>query len=369
MRIAVFSDTANPQKNGVAQSIERQVRILRERGHTAYVVSSSEFEVDAQIHDRSVFSTRDPRYALRLPIRPKEHFRRLPEFDVAHLHTPFTYGVLGLMEARRRQLPCIYTHHTEFDHYLPYIPLASNALGRAIYRRVYRLFLSRVQAVICPSYTALRQVERLAYAQRQRSIHVVQTPVFGMSADDNPLSRDRTFDICCVGRLSVEKNIFLMAEVLQRVLEQRPQTKIAIVGEGKDRKSFERVFRDSERARISFMGEVPHKDVLCILSRSRVFFQPSISETQGLVVQEAWSVGTPVFLAQSPTATEFLSAGRNGWIAPPSAAQMSTLLISVLTEGKDDAEGLREQCVSSIAKFKPEVWYKKYKTILDEVST
>lgn len=369
MRIAIFSDTASPQKNGVAQSIERQVRILQEHGHTAFVVSSSAFDVETKLSDRSILSTRDHRYALRLPNRPKKDFGRLPEFDMAHLHTPFAYGILGFMEAQRRQLPCIYTHHTNFDHYLPYVPLASNALGRMVYRRAYRLFLNRLQAIICPSDAAMRQIEHLTHRQHRPHISVMHTPVFGVSTEDALLNGGRILDICCVGRLSVEKNIFLMADVLKRVLRNRPQTKIAIVGDGKDRGAFEKMFSENERRQISFKGEIPHTDVLGILARSRVFFQPSISETQGLVVQESWSVGTPVVLAESPAAREFLIAGKNGWMAPASTVGLSTLLLSVLSEGMDEVEGLREYCVSSIASFSPDVWYKRYKHILDKVST
>ena len=368
MRVAIFSDTASPQKNGVAQSIKRQVRILEEHGHSTIVVSSSAFEVDTSIRDRSIFSTRDHRYALRLPIRPKKDFGKLPDFDVAHVHTPFMYGILGLTEARRRQTPCIYTHHTDFDHYLSYIPFASSALGRKMYRFGYRLFLNRPQAVICPSNTALQKIERLTNGRQRRNIYVLQTPTFGVSSEDSLCGEGRMLDICCVGRLSEEKNIFLMADVLKQVLKSRPQTKIAIVGAGKDHNAFHRMFCDNERRQITFKSELSHPDVISTLARSRVYFQPSVSETQGLVVQEAWSVGTPVVLADSLVAREYLTIGKNGWVAPASVEGLSTLLLSVLSRDLDGLQDIRAHCKSSIAGFSPDAWYNRYKRILDRIS-
>lgn len=369
MRIAIFSDTASPQKNGVAQSIERQVTILRAHGHSTFVVGPSDFEVEEKIKDCSILPTRDHRYALRLPIRPNKDFGRLPEFDVAHIHTPFTYGLLGIMEARRRRAPCIYTHHTDFDHYLSYVPVASSALGKKAYRYAYRLFLSKPQALICPSNNSMRKVRNLMRGRHQPITTTLNTPAFGVSNEDCILKGIRSYDVCCVGRLSEEKNISLMADVLKRVLRSRPRTKIAIIGDGKDRDAFNMMFCDDERRQTTFMGELSHAEVVSTLARSRIYFQPSVSETQGLVVQEAWSVGTPVVLADSPTAREFLTVGKNGWKAPASPYGLSALLLSVLTNGLDGLDDIRENCMSSIGSFSPDIWYKHYGHILDRVST
>ncbi len=359
MRVAIFTDTAAPQRNGVVQSIERQMRILRRDGHSVFSVSSSEFEVDFPINDWKVFRTQDVNYSLRLPKGILRKFRSLPEFDIAHIHTPFAFGIFGLMEAKRRNANCIYTYHTDFSKYFQYVPVISRCIVKNLYRRSYSKFLGNFDRIIYPSqHSYLTAIQSLRIEKSAGT--VIPSPAFSELPVLRPKCESGRFDICCVGRISSEKNIYLMAETIKEVLRKRPSTKWLIIGKGKEMAPFKNQFSRDELNGIKFVDELPNEQVREKLGASRVFLQTSVSETQGLVVQEAWSVGTPVVLADSPAAREFVSDGQNGWIEDPVAEKLSARLLEVLDQHLDVSKEVINSCTEAAARFSPLDWKTAY---------
>lgn len=366
LRIAIFSDTADPQRNGVAQSIERQTNALQRKGHQVFTVCSKEFNTSIPIDDRRLFSTKDPLYALRVPKKLTSAYQEVPDFDVAHVHTPFIFGVLGFFEARRRGRPCVYTHHTNFEHYLSYVPGFSNALGKRIFLSLYQRLIRRFAVVLFPSKHSMLQSRPLLEGSMAQTA-ILPTPLSDDFDSFQFVERPRIYDICCVGRLSQEKNIFLMALTIKNVLSARPNTQVLIVGGGKDTQAFRRMFDTKELRCLSFTGEISHSLVLQKLAQSRILFQTSLSETQGLVLQEAWSMGTPAVLTASPNTREFLTEGKNGWSAPNRSEDLSKLIVKVLDKRLDRQNTVFQYCQRSARNFSQKRWADKYITTINRV--
>src|SRR5581483_2204156 len=68
--------------------------------------------------------------------------------------------------------------------------------------------------------------------------------------------------------------------------------------------------------KILFTGGLPPGDprLIGLLQESKVFLLPSISETFGIVLLEAWAAGTTVISSRTSGASGLVKHGENGWL-------------------------------------------------------
>ncbi len=109
-----------------------------------------------------------------------------------------------------------------------------------------------------------------------------------------------------VGRLSLEKQI----EHIRPVLEQAPNTRLVLVGDGPARDSLERQF---EGLPVTFMGYLSGQRLSQAYASADIFVFPSRLETFGLVVIEAMASGLPVAAARVGGVADIVSEGVNGY--------------------------------------------------------
>lgn len=90
-----------------------------------------------------------------------------------------------------------------------------------------------------------------------------------------------------VGRLSAEKEVGR----IRVLLEQIPQARLAIVGDGPERGSLEQHFAGYD---VVFTGYLQGQDLAAAFASADLFVFPSRTETLGLVLLEAMAAGCPV---------------------------------------------------------------------------
>jgi glycosyltransferase involved in cell wall biosynthesis len=114
-----------------------------------------------------------------------------------------------------------------------------------------------------------------------------------------------------VGRLSVEKNIALLAQV-QKDLEGRGlrNFRFRIVGQGSE----ERWLRE-HLPRAEFTGVLRGEALACAYAGMDVFVFPSHTDTFGNVVLEALASGVPAVVTPDGGPRSLVQDGRTGWIA------------------------------------------------------
>ena len=97
-----------------------------------------------------------------------------------------------------------------------------------------------------------------------------------------------------VGRLAHEKNLFVLFEAVALAFRQDPSLRLWLVGDGPFRQAcMEKVRELNMGDRVRFVGFVPREEVDRYYAASDLFVFSSITETQGLVVQEAMVHGLP----------------------------------------------------------------------------
>jgi len=135
---------------------------------------------------------------------------------------------------------------------------------------------------------------------------------------------DPTLILGYVGRLSVEKNVALLAQVERELLGTRdPQTSASlIVGHGSEEASLRASLKQAD-----FPGVLRGADLSCAYADMDILVFPSHTDTFGNVVLEALSSGVPAIVTTGGGPKYIVRDQQTGFVAPDSgfATAISTL--------------------------------------------
>jgi len=116
-----------------------------------------------------------------------------------------------------------------------------------------------------------------------------------------------------VGRIVKEKGIDLLLEAFDQNIEDFD---LVVIGEGPERENLQRKYRKNKR--IKWYGQLNNDEVLEEISKSYSLVMPSkLYETFGMVVIEAFSVGTPVIVPNHAGFPDIISPNENGYLFQP----------------------------------------------------
>lgn len=126
--------------------------------------------------------------------------------------------------------------------------------------------------------------------------------------------------LLCVGRIDPVKNQAWVAHRMPELLRRHPKVLLVLAGPCTDaaygqalRKTVNQRGLDSQ---VVLTGGLFPEDprLIGLYQTARVLVQPSLSETFGLVILEAWAAGCPVMAAQTSGALELIRDRENGWL-------------------------------------------------------
>lgn len=381
LRIAIFSDSAFPIVNGVSVSIDTLIRGLRDAGHSVHLFTAgAKGHRDPDPNTYRAFAWETPwtkGYPLAVPpfVGLLRKFRQ-HQFDLIHTHTPFTVGFVGLRWAQSHEIPIVSTYHTLYDRYAHYIPFFPRRYVRFKMAKHTSFYYNSVNHVIVPSQAAMRWLRR----------HAVQTPITviptsrreGAAYERAHVRRELGFSpeqriLLYVGRLAREKNLDVLFQMAARVTKLDPSIRLCLVGDGPYRaQCAELARRMGIGDYVRFVGFIPRAEVDHYYAASDLFVFPSISETQGLVVQEAMAYGLPAVVISGGGASEAVENGVNGFIVRNDANSFSERVLAVLLSDDLHARlslaarrSVREQGVSSMVEQVLGV----YRFVLNSTST
>ncbi len=301
MRVAFLPDSFH-EVNGVAHTSRKFQAYARRTGLPMLCVRAGS-RTPAIAQDGSVLSLELPRSRVSLPIekdlsfdplfwrhaRAVDAVLRHYEPDVIHVTGPSELGMFGAWFAWRHGVPLAASWHTNVHEYAARrtgwlgrrMPVEAGALEAVT--RFYRL----ARVLFAPNAELCAMLERKTGRPCALMPRGVDTGLF------DPARRQRSKDgivvLGYVGRLSVEKNVGLLAG-LQRALRARgvENTRFRIVGHGAEEAALRASIPDAE-----FLGVLQSEALAEAVAGMDVFVFPSETDTFGNVVLEALSSGVP----------------------------------------------------------------------------
>ncbi|HEY0868478.1 MAG TPA: glycosyltransferase [Fimbriimonas sp.] len=340
LRVALFTDSALPILNGVSVSIDALVTELRNRGHSVHLYTNRiPGYKDTDSNTFRFWALETPwskGYPLAIPPfwRQLRVFRR-HEYDLVHTHSPWTIGFVGLRWAESSGLPIVSTYHTLYDRYHHYIPGPRRYIRFKIAKHT-NWYYNHVDHVITPTEAALKWLRRHSVSTPAT---VIPTGSPGREALDRSLVR-QSLDIhpeikvlLYVGRLAKEKNLEALFQMAAIAFRSDPRLRLWLVGDGPYRQECMRIVRRLGIGdRVRFVGFVPRKEVDKYYAAADLFVFASVTETQGLVVQEAMMYGLPAVAVVGGGASEGIYEGRNGFIVKNEPDVFAKKVLEVMSD-------------------------------------
>ena len=126
--------------------------------------------------------------------------------------------------------------------------------------------------------------------------------------------------LLCVGRIDPIKNQGWLLDQAPAIFQRHPNILLALAGPCTDEPYGELVNRKicelGLQDRVLLTGGMPSNDprLIGLMQEARVLVLPSLSETFGLVMLEAWAAGTVVVSSRTSGPSALIRNGENGWL-------------------------------------------------------
>jgi len=326
MRIALFSETYLPQRNGVALILDRLVRRLARLGHEVLVVVPVSWRPkgDAEVPP-GVKIVRVP--GLPLPKYPDltigqpyalRVMRAVREFqpDVVHVAPEFTMGLTGLRAAKKMGVPAVASFHTNLPGTLPYYGFG---WASGICWEYLRWFHNHARVTFCPSETNRQVLLDRGFKHVQIWSRGVDTERFAPAHRSAEVRQkhgpDDALHLLYVGRLTPEKDLHMLFQAYQRLtaMSLNKPVHLVVAGDG----AYSPKMMAAAPKNVSFAGYLEGEELSRAYSSADVFVFPSKVETLGNVVLEALSSGLPVVGVAQGGTLENVRHGVNGVLCEP----------------------------------------------------
>ena len=122
----------------------------------------------------------------------------------------------------------------------------------------------------------------------------------------------------CVARLVPIKNICNLLRAWKLVEKRKQNCKLVIIGDGPEFVDLNELALNMSLKRVDFLGAVDNSEIPGHFYNSSAFILPSLSESWGLVVNEAMASGLPILLSNRINASDaLLKEGENGFSFDP----------------------------------------------------
>ncbi|MCW0933635.1 glycosyltransferase family 4 protein [Streptococcus anginosus] len=316
MRIGLFTDTYFPQVSGVATSIRTLKTELEKLGHTVFIFTTTDKDVNRyedwqiiRIPSVPFFAFKDRRIAYRGFSTALEIARQY-QLDIIHTQTEFSLGLLGVWIAKELRIPVVHTYHTQYEDYVRYIAKGM-VIRPSMVKYIVRGFMSDLDGVICPSEIVYDLLMKYKVKVEKR---VIPTGIELAKFERPEITSENIADLrgklgisnqetmlLSLSRVSYEKNIQAVLAALPAVLEENPDVKLVMAGDGPYLSDLKvQAKRLNITDAVIFTGMIAPSETALYYKAADFFISASTSETQGLTYLESLASGTPIIAHGNP---------------------------------------------------------------------
>lgn len=394
MKIALMTNNYKPIVGGVPISIERLARGLRALGHEVTIFAPTYREQRSMEKERTEESGEGKsstgksgakksgagergaedgadrenvfRYATCMNhfiggiVLPNPFDRRIERefrrntYDIIHVHHPMLIGRTAVRLSRRYHIPLAFTYHTRYEQY------ASCYTGGICrldwFMPLYlHMFMRHCDFVFAPT-AGMREYLTGKCRVKTGKTGILPTgiekgsyevPVSQADAVRARYGAEHMPMLLTVSRMAQEKNVSFLLKGLARVKELYGKPfRMLMVGDGPDREALQDYSAElGLRETIVFTGAVPNEEIAPYYRAADAFLFASRTETQGIVVLEAFAGATPVIAVRASGVEDLVDDGVNGFLTGEDAEEYALKVTEYLNAlGSGVAEESGEKC-------------------------
>ncbi|MEM6820569.1 MAG: glycosyltransferase [Verrucomicrobiota bacterium] len=317
---AWFTDTLE-DVNGVARTIRTMAKAALHAEEDLTVVTS---RADCRINDIKIKNFEPvgefelPEYKLQKlsfpPILDMIDYIEQQKFTECIISTPGPVGLTALAAAKLMGLRTSGIYHTDFPQYVRI--LTEDEVMETMMWNFMHWFYSQLDLVYVNSqfYKDCWIARGIPEEKLKILPRGLDTELFNHTKRKEDFWKNRGANhpvLLYVGRVSKEKELEFLADVMETLWSNGAQLDLAIVGEGPYSEEMGR-----RLPRAIFTGVLNGEDLAQAYASADLFVFPSTTDTFGNVVIEAMSSGLPAFVSNIGGPCELVNSGQNGLILP-----------------------------------------------------
>ena len=251
----------------------------------------------------------------------KEYRMLLKEnFDIIHIHSPFTIGYLGLKVAKKLNIPCVSTMHTRFDFEIRKL-INNELVVKKVIKKIIKIYNS------CDNSIAVNNA--MVKVFKDYGYKGIPTVIYN-GTDLIPLKEkeknikivNKLYDLdekvpvlLFVGRITEIKNIFFILDSLKLLKKDNFKFKMIYVGTGVDEKKLKSKIKEYNMSNdIILTGRITDRILLSsIYARADLFLFPSLFDASSIVQIEAAVNETPGLFIEGSVTADTITDNVNGF--------------------------------------------------------
>ncbi|MCT1450165.1 glycosyltransferase family 1 protein [Corynebacterium sp. p3-SID1194] len=357
MRIAIFTEVFLPKIDGVVTRVIRTVDQLAEIGHEVMIFATGdtpETYAGFPVVRVPSFSFHYIYPEIKVGLPAPAVAKKLKDFnpDVIHAVNPVFFAGYGAVLAKLQKKPLLASFHTDVPAYTESLKIG---LVKKPATALIRAFHNCAEMNLVTSDPMLDTAK--SYGLRDLAVWPKAVDTVGYHPDNfSAEMRDTLTDgnpdaplLIYVGRMSAEKNLAILNDIMPLLREKVPGARLAMVGAGPQ---LEQMKKDFDPAYTVFTGYMSGTPLAQAFASADVFAFPSLTETLGLVALESFASGVPVVGARAGGIPFVIEDGQTGMLVDKDASpeQWADAFAGLLIDAP------RRTAMSAAARTEAERW-------------
>lgn len=348
LTIGLFNDSFYPATDGVIMVVDNYARRLSKFANVIVFVpyykdkpyddSTLPYKV-VRCKSLNIFFLD---HALPIPKMDSKFKKELNKYqlDIVHIHSPFTLGTIGLEYARKHNIPCIATMHSQFKQDFKKA-VKNEKLSTKLNNNLIKLFNKCDECWAVNSEVARIYYEDYGYKKMPRIMNNATEliPVENIRKANNYINKkyhlkhnEKVF--LFVGRINTLKNILFIVDAIKAVTQKETKLKFKMlfVGSGIDEnKLVEHIKKNKLEKQIILCGKITDREELAYhYQRADLFLFPSTYDASSIVQIEAASQSTPTIFLKNTATAATVTDNVNGYLSDFTVGAYSDKIIEAI---------------------------------------
>jgi len=237
--------------------------------------------------------------------------------DKIVISTPGPVGLTGYLAARLLGVPCVGVFHTDFTRQAEEVTGDKQMID--LVNRYINWFYARMDEIRVPSRYYMTQLADQGHDRsRLRLFCRGLDASFAQVADSRIRDAQRLWfheekpTLVYAGRLGKEKNLDLLVDIAARLRSDNIDFRLLLAGDGPERVTLERALKPLADS-VRFTGRLDREQLKAVYLLSDVLVFPSVTDTFGMSVLEAQSLGLPSLVSLCGGPQEIILDGKTGY--------------------------------------------------------
>lgn len=304
-------------------------------------------------------------------------FLKENNFDIIHIHSPFTMCKFFAKYGKKHNIPTIFTFHTKYKEDFERT-LKLKCLQKFMMHYILKN-INNVDYVWSVSDGAAECLKDYGYKKDIKVIRNGTDLVYPNNSNDLIDEINKKYSLksdeivfLSVGRIVENKKLQLALKALKIVKDKGYAFKYLIVGAGSYEKELQKLTHDlgeELEKNVIFTGKIMDRTLLSAhYLRANLFIFPSTFDTASLAPIEAAALKLPTLMNRNCSTAEIINENVNGFLAEESAEDWANKIIEII-ENKQKLKEMKEKTYQQVYRSWDSVAQEvldNYKTILKD---